>query len=131
MADPKQQIMDQVRQQAALSNARALVEVHSPAYPLANLRTDADIALLVETQRTLFRAMRTQTWHLPLISRNNMLSELYGKVHAGVEYSQSAVFGTRTERRRGTGRRWRRQFRLIVMKKSPWGWISGEEKAVY
>ena len=27
MADPKQQIMDQVRQQAALSNARALVDV--------------------------------------------------------------------------------------------------------
>ncbi|KXL50120.1 hypothetical protein M433DRAFT_141377 [Acidomyces richmondensis BFW] len=26
MADPKQQIMDQVRQQAALANARALVE---------------------------------------------------------------------------------------------------------
>ena len=29
MADPKQQIMDQVRQQAALSNARALVEVRA------------------------------------------------------------------------------------------------------
>ena len=28
MADPKQQIMDQVRQQAALGNARALVEVY-------------------------------------------------------------------------------------------------------
>jgi hypothetical protein len=27
MADPKQQIIDQVRQQAALQNARALVEV--------------------------------------------------------------------------------------------------------
>jgi len=27
MADPKQAIMDQVRQQAALSNARALIDV--------------------------------------------------------------------------------------------------------
>lgn len=31
MADAKQQIMDQFRQQTALQNARALVEVHLPA----------------------------------------------------------------------------------------------------
>jgi hypothetical protein len=33
MADPKQQIISQIQQQAALSNARALVEVRFPSSP--------------------------------------------------------------------------------------------------
>lgn len=101
MADPKQQIMSQVREQAALANARQLVEVgniiaptHSNSLDLKLTRTS-----LIETQRTLLRTLRPETRHLSQLLRTNLLHALHGEVHGGVEYGVKTIFGTRAEER--------------------------------
>ena len=88
MADAKQQIMDQVRQQAALANARALVEV-SPhlTFLTPTLYTTSEqlLTLLIEIKRTLFRTLRPQTRHLFIFWRIFMLYNVYGEIHDIVE----------------------------------------------
>lgn len=103
MADPKQQILDQLRQQAALQNARALVEVIT-LFPTTGRGCKLTLA---ETERTLLRTLRPQTRHLFVLVGDHMLSELHGEIHGGVEYGVQTISGTDPE---GSRRRERRGF---------------------
>jgi hypothetical protein len=109
--DPKTQIMRQVQQEAAMQNARMLVEVWPPfstlsnsypphfQYPTLYLRTD----WIPETQRTLLRTLRPQTRDLTLQRRRDVLHKLHGEVHELMEYRVKAVCGADTERESGWG----------------------------
>lgn len=83
MADAKQQIMDQIRQQQALGNARALVEVRIIA---VYRRLRRQLILITETQRALFRALRPQPRLFPFLRRTNVLHRVHGEVHGGMEH---------------------------------------------
>ena len=86
--DPKTQVMGQVQQEAAMQNARMLVEVYTLCIPyyhtsLANI--------IPETQRTLLRALRAQARNLALQGRRKLLHVMHGEVHERMEHSQQAV----------------------------------------
>ena len=79
MADPKQAIMDQVRQQAALSNARALIDVSAERNQIILAHNPPSLTCeRTESQRTLLRALRPQTRLLPLLLGNDVLYLLHG-----------------------------------------------------
>lgn len=83
MADAKQQIMDQIRQQQALGNARALVEVRMISI---NRRLRRELIVIAETQRALLRALRPQPRLFPFLRRTDVLHRMHGEVHGGVEH---------------------------------------------
>ena len=82
-SDPKAAVMNQVRQEAAMTNARQLIEVHIlkviPDYKTAsNLQT--------ESQRALLREMRSQTRLFIIQRRDGMLYSMHGEVYGSVEH---------------------------------------------
>ena len=118
-SDPKTAVMNQIRQEAAVTNARQLIEVrfflHPPRSPLLPLplQTPPNLSLhglaltcLTETQRTLFREMRPYAGPLAQPERRIVLYDVHGEVYGGVEYGVEAVRGPDTEgewRGRGHG----------------------------
>jgi hypothetical protein len=118
--DAKTEVMQQVRQQAAIANARALVEVCQsipilttiPNIPISHSNSphpsslfpvnfpDHDlIRSLPETQRTLLRPLHPDPGLLALVRRIDLLHQLHGEVHGGVEHHQQAVLDARAEGR--------------------------------
>jgi hypothetical protein len=92
--------MDQARQEAAIQNARQLIEVGTPSIVhlptilvLLSLHIPVTVETLFklpnftsETQRTLFRKVHSNTRRQPKQKRADLLHKLHGKVHGGVEY---------------------------------------------
>lgn len=93
--------MDQVRQQAALQNARALVEVST--FPSLQSQPTY-LTLRSEGQRALLRALRPETRLLSLLGRNYVLHSLHGKVHEILEHHLTAVPQPRAKRCGESGR---------------------------
>lgn len=80
MSDPKSELMQQVRQQAALQNARQLVDVRQPVHGIEKKWKStkegqkADTILDgTESQRTLLRALRAETGDIIELGRDDML----------------------------------------------------------
>jgi hypothetical protein len=82
-ADPKAAVMNQVRQEAAMTNARQLIEVC--ALPL-DIEFNSNI--WAESQRALLREMRSQTRLLIIKRRDNVLYAVHGEVYGSLEYRQ-------------------------------------------
>ena len=95
MADPKQQLMSQVRQQAALANARQLVEVRF--HHLMSITSALTRHLCAEIERTLLRTLRSQNRDLSQLLRADLLHTLHGEVHGSMEHSIAAVFRARAK----------------------------------
>nr|POE59225.1 hypothetical protein CFP56_24494 [Quercus suber] len=146
--DPKTAVMDQVRQQSALSNARALVEVRSFSLPRSLLlpysppplqslalsalapfvflgRHPTKSSFPAETQRALFRALRAEAGHRAVGRRTDVLHRVHGEVHGGVEHGQPAVHLACAEGRRG----WRAGgWGAGALKRGWGGWNSSGER---
>jgi hypothetical protein len=90
--DPKTALMRQVQQEAAMQNARMLVEVL-----LLTLQHASPSYMLPETQRTLLRTLRPKTRHLTVQGRGGLLYQLHGEVHERLEHRQQAVRGEDTK----------------------------------
>jgi hypothetical protein len=90
--DPKTALMRQVQQEAAMQNARMLVEVL-----LLTLQHASPSYMLPETQRTLLRTLRPKTRHLTVQGRGGLLYQLHGEVHECLEHRQQAVRGEDTK----------------------------------
>jgi hypothetical protein len=80
-SDQKSAIMNQVRQEAAMNNARQLIEVLK-SYILNHIL----INNLTESQRTLLREMRAQTRLFIIERRNDLLHSLYGEIYGCLEH---------------------------------------------
>jgi hypothetical protein len=89
-ADPKSAVMNQVRQEAAMQNAKLLIDVHS--YSNIPLHPKLSNEKKTENKRTLLRKMRPQTRLLPLIRRDDMFYAVHGEVYGGLEYGVEAVY---------------------------------------
>jgi hypothetical protein len=94
-ADPKSAVMNQVRQEAAMNDARLLIEVipllpHIPiAFPSPSpiiLPTLGSLRFSPENKRPLLRTLHPQTRLLPLIRRDPMFYTVHGEVYGGLEY---------------------------------------------
>ena len=102
-SDPKTQVMRQVQQEAAMQNARMLVEVHTHPHLIHLIHRHCLRMLQIgcshsaETQRTLLRALRPQAQRLPLQRRRVVLHRLHGKVHVRLEHGIEDVRGADTE----------------------------------
>jgi len=83
-SDPKKAVMDQVRQEAAMTNARQLIEVCT-IQTISDYKIDANIQ--AESQRALLREMRSQTRLLIIERRDDMLHSVHGEIYGGVEHS--------------------------------------------
>jgi hypothetical protein len=101
-ADAKTEVMQQVRQQAALQNARFLVDVSTrpqheeksihftnepEPHPLfQNHKLTLHFSLPTESQRALLRARNPQPGLLHLLRRADQFHQLHGEVHGRVEH---------------------------------------------
>jgi hypothetical protein len=85
-SDPKAAVMNQVRQEAALQNARQLIEVKPSSGSLWTKLTQ-----FLEIKRTLLREVRSPARLLSLQRRTDLFHAVHGEVHGGMEYSQQAV----------------------------------------
>jgi hypothetical protein len=99
-ADAKTEVMQQVRQQAALQNARFLVDVSEHSHHssqtsqslihyckiLSKSQTNSPFSLPTESQRALLRARNPQPRLVHLVRRADQFHQLHGEVHGRVEH---------------------------------------------
>jgi hypothetical protein len=100
-ASQTQAIKQQVAQEAAVANARQLVEVNHQSQ-LFSLSLPSPIYMLItcatETQRTLLRALHPQTRFFAVLGRIHLLLSVHGKVHVCMERRIQAIHQPHTER---------------------------------
>jgi hypothetical protein len=108
-SDPKTAIMNEVRQESAVLNARRLIEVYYANCTIAPLHYKSSPSRL-ESQRTLLRSLHPQARHVNLKRRINMHLSVHGKVHVCVEHSEQDICGQATA---GSGSRTRRDHVLV------------------
>ncbi len=89
-SDPKTAVMRQVQQEAAMQNARMLVEVRLARVLWLNGHGN-NTNVSTETQRALLRTLHPQAWHVPLQRRRELHERVHGKVHERMEHSQQAI----------------------------------------
>lgn len=144
-ADPKTAVMNQIRQEAAVSNARQLIEVRASSAPptpstiLSLFQGESPsprsipLRLVLtpgtETQRQLLRKMRPDAGPLAQPERGIVLHNVHGEVHGRVEYGVQAVCGQDTEGEWRGGGDWG-PGELFVMELLEWRGPC-EEKCVY
>ena len=87
-SDPKTAVMNQVRQEAALQNARQLIEVGYSMLIFGSQFTDF---ICPEIERALLREVRPSARLFSLKRRTNLLHAVHGEVHGCMEYSQQAI----------------------------------------
>jgi len=83
--------MQQVQQEAAIANARALVTVTHPlSLPNASVprldRTKLRYPSFLEHQPKLLREVRAETRNLNVKGRGSMFHDVHGEIHGGLEY---------------------------------------------
>jgi hypothetical protein len=102
-ASQTQAIKQQVAQEAAVANARQLVEVNHQSQ-LFSLSLPSPIYMLItcatETQRTLLRALHPQTRFFAVLGRIHLLLSVHGKVHVCMERRIQAIHQPHTGRRK-------------------------------
>lgn len=126
-SDPKNVLMNQVRQEAALNNARQLIEVCTPLpYSISpripGLHTDNPPP--PETQRALLREVRPEARQRPQQRRAAVLHAVHGEVHVHLEHRQQAVHHPDTAGERA-------QFRGYVLRRPRERIGIGREGIVY
>lgn len=87
-SDPKSMILHQIKQEAALNNARQLVTVQHRPYPCT---ADLIIKSYLETKQSLLRKMRPVTRLIIVQKGGRLLHHVYGKIHGHVEYRRSHI----------------------------------------
>jgi hypothetical protein len=98
--DLKAQVMNQIREEAAMTNARSLIEVRLLlilcfcCYPSSWTYL---ISPLAESQPALLREVRTQARLVAFERRDHLLHLVHGEVHGNVEHRQPAVHRADTE----------------------------------
>jgi len=88
-ATPKDAVMDQIRQEAAIDQARRLIEV-LPLRALGNSPQYAD-DVMSENERTLLQEMRPDPRHFFIKEGRGLHIDVYGKIHRHTERGQSSV----------------------------------------
>ena len=106
--DPKTLIMNQIRQEAAVNNARQLIDVlfsHSPIllFSLPDHPTNPPTS---ESQRPLFQQMYTFTQHITVKKGGKLFIGMHGEIYGHMEYGQQGVYCADTE---DGGASWRRR----------------------
>jgi hypothetical protein len=81
--DQKSAIMNQVRQEAAMTNARQLIE--ACLFLFANFYYPF-LTLELESQRALLREVRSKTGVFVVERRDLLLHIVHGEVHGDMEY---------------------------------------------
>lgn len=86
-ASQTQAIKQQVAQEAAVANARQLVEVYHQSLHFDYLSEAHNTNHIAhpETQRTLLRTLHPQARFFAVVGRVNLLLSVHGKVHVGLE----------------------------------------------
>lgn len=86
-SDPKTMLMQQVKQEAALNNARQLIEV------LVSVLDAIWIALIgwVEIERALLRQVHSKARSHLLFRRAAVLLNVHGEVHGNLEHGQQTI----------------------------------------
>lgn len=100
-ASQTQAIKQQVAQEAAVANARQLVEVPIPLHHLSTFKIAHTLTLPVrtsETQRTLLRTLHPQARLFAVVGRIDLLLSVHGKIHVGLECRVQAIHQSHTER---------------------------------
>lgn len=117
-ADIKTHLMNQVRQEAAVTNARNLIGVcNLPDRTLDQTKLTKDgFTPHVESQRALLRSLHSQPRHITLLRRTHVSFAVHGEVHLLLERSQPWLHCASREREEGV--RWWCPRRIVC---SIWG----------
>lgn len=133
-SDPKTAIMTQIRQEAAVANARALVEVHRPHTRSLEVSYERSTDLEdTETQRALLRTLRAQAWYKSEQSGRGLFYSLHAEIYGQLEHGVETVCCEDSE---GCGPGWGRVGRALSKvgkekeKKNTGSWflVSGQKR---
>ena len=83
-SDPKTAIVRQIQQEAALNNARQLIDVSGSRN--SNNIPQRSLILITENEQPLLSEMRTHAWQFVIEERGDMPYTMYGEIHGDVEY---------------------------------------------
>lgn len=96
-SDPKTAVMRQIQQEAAMQNARMLVEVLQLLQSLSLTMKASSNVPNPETQRTLLRTLHTETGNIVVQGRRGMLHCLYGEIYDCLEHGVEGLCCEDTE----------------------------------
>ena len=80
-ASPKDAVMEQIKQEAAIDQARKLIDVLFTPPPQSMLPLESISDSPPENERSLLREMRSFSWHVVIKKRGRVHFDVYGEVY--------------------------------------------------